>query len=183
MGDSTTSGAFREITCGICDRKNIAAVLAVSREAPLVEWVRCVGCGSGSVLNDGLQSPSTKPGESLEGLPEEVKAAHSEARACVGIGAYTSAEMMCRKILMHVAVDKGAGAGQTFAAYLSYLSDEGYTTPPMRAWVDVIRKHGNTAVHEIPPTDQERALGTLVFTEQLLRTVYVMEYLAQKFTP
>lgn len=83
---------------------------------------------------------------------------------------------------MHVAVDKGAEAGKSFAFYIQHLSDNGYVTPPMNPWVDVIRKNGNIAVHEIPATSEERALGTLIFTEQLLRLVYMMEHLAAKYT-
>ncbi|EEF78683.1 hypothetical protein MDMS009_2856 [Methylophaga thiooxydans DMS010] len=35
------------------------------------------------------------------------------------VNAYTAAELICRKILMHVAADKGADEGKSFAAYLT----------------------------------------------------------------
>ncbi|MFJ6499467.1 DUF4145 domain-containing protein [Streptomyces virginiae] len=121
-------------------------------------------------------------GGEVAGLPQKIDQAYNEARACAGVNAFTAAEMMCRKILMHIAVDKGAADGKSFAFYLSHLADQGYVTPPMRGWVDVIRSHGNIAVHEIPPSDKDRALGTLIFTEQLLRMVYLMEHLAAQYT-
>ncbi|WP_179255692.1 DUF4145 domain-containing protein [Streptomyces sp. SS07] len=133
-------------------------------------------------MSDGKQFPGPKVGGDVLGLPSDVEQAYEEARSCAGVNAYTATEVMCRKILMHVAVDKGAESGKAFAFYLSYLSDKGYVTPPMRPWVDEIRKNGNVAVHEIPATDPKRALGTLIFTEQLLRMVYMMEHLAARYT-
>jgi hypothetical protein len=102
----------------------------------------------------------------------------------MGVQAFTAGELMCRKILMHVAVDKGAAEGDTFAAYLDYLEGEGYITPPMKPWAGVIRQHGNSATHKIPPVDEARGLGTLAFTTQLLRMIYEMDHkVAQYLTP
>jgi hypothetical protein len=53
----------------------------------------------------------------------------------------------------------------------------------MKAWVNLIRKHGNEAVHELPHITAERGNGTFVFTEQLLRSTYEMAPLAAKFAP
>ncbi|WP_082598566.1 MULTISPECIES: DUF4145 domain-containing protein [unclassified Kitasatospora] len=185
FSDTTSGGAFTRFTCGHCGREAVAAVIAeaTTQGTQSVRWVRCSGCHAGSVYSTDSQFPAPLPGEGLDGLPEDIKSAHQEARSCAGVEAYTSCEMMCRKILMHVAVDKGAQEGKTFATYIEYLETGGYTTPPMKPWVDIIRKNGNVAVHEIPATNKDRALSTLIFTEQLLRTVYVMEHLAQKFAP
>ena len=98
----------------------------------------------------------------------------------MSVSAYTAAELMCRKILMHVAVDKGAKAGLHFVTYIKYLEDQGYSTPPMKKWVELIKNHGNEATHEIAETDVERAEGTIMFTAELLRLTYEMEYLAGK---
>jgi hypothetical protein len=38
----------------------------------------------------------------------------------------------------------------------------------MKDWVDLIRKHGNEAVHELPHVTKERGSSTFIFTEQLL---------------
>lgn len=84
---------------------------------------------------------------------------------------------------MHVAVDKGAKAGETFAFYIDYLEKQGYVTPPMRGWVKLIKDHGNDSTHKLPKPERKRAEGTLIFTAQLLRTVYEMEHLAGQFAP
>ncbi|MEV0586326.1 DUF4145 domain-containing protein [Nonomuraea sp. NPDC050310] len=126
--------------------------------------------------------PGSSPGSSLQGLPRSVDDAWGEARSSLGAGCYTASEIMCRKILMYVAVDKGEPAGKTFAHYLSALETQGYITPPMKTWVDKIRLHGNEANHELPTPDKKRAEMTLGFTEQLLRIVYEMEHLAKAYT-
>ncbi|MEU3366736.1 DUF4145 domain-containing protein [Streptomyces pseudogriseolus] len=179
--DSSSANAHHQIICGHCGNSAVGAVVAAYFEHEIY-WIRCPSCGGGTVISNGAQFPGPKIGGDVLGLPDDVEQAYQEARSCAGVNAYTAAEVMCRKILMHVAVDKGAESGKSFAYYLSYLSDEGYVTPPMQPWVDEIRKNGNIAVHEIPATDPERALGTLIFTEQLLRMVYMMEHLAARYT-
>ncbi len=84
---------------------------------------------------------------------------------------------------MHVAVDKGADTNKSFAHYLNYLTEQGYLTPPMLPWVDLIRRRGNEATHEIPASDKDQALGTLMFTAQLLRLVYEMDHKVRQFLP
>jgi len=84
---------------------------------------------------------------------------------------------------MHIAVDKGDVEGRNFAEYLNFLESNGYITPVMKPWVDVIRKNGNVATHEIPPADSARAMGTLAFTAQLLKIIYEMDYKVAQFLP
>ncbi|WP_405807154.1 DUF4145 domain-containing protein [Streptomyces sp. NBC_00210] len=176
------ANSYRSMNCGHCSRDVVAAVIAM-HPGQMTSWTTCPSCNGGTVFSGEIQYPGPKVGGDVDGLPGDVSQAYQEARACASVAAYTAAEVMCRKILMHVAVDKGAEAGKSFAFYLTYLGDQGYVTPPMKPWVEVIRKNGNIAVHEIPATDKERALGTLIFTEQLLRMVYLMEHLANKYAP
>jgi hypothetical protein len=77
---------------------------------------------------DGGQgiTPGPRPGSNLRGLPEDVARAYGEARDAASVNAWTATEMMCRKILMHVAVDKGAKPGEIFAHYIGHLAAEGY---------------------------------------------------------
>ncbi|MEE9963981.1 MAG: DUF4145 domain-containing protein [Propionicimonas sp.] len=148
---------------------------------PEVSWLRCPGCHRGSVVEEDRQYPSRLPGEDLNGLPEDLESAYTEARESMGVHAFTAGELMCRKILMHAAVDKGADEGKTFAAYIDFLQEVGFITPPMKPWADVIRQHGNLATHKIPPADEARGLGTLAFTTQLLRMIYEMDYKVAQF--
>ena len=178
----TETDAFYPMTCAKCNRDVHAAVIATYEDEPVVRWLRCPSCGYGAVTNWDVLAPSSMPGEDVDGLPGDVKAAFTEARSCIGVGAYTAGELMCRKILMHIAVDKGASEGKTFAEYLTHLESAGYLTATMKPWVDQIRKNGNVATHEIPTASKERSFATLAFTIQLLRLVYEMAYRASQFT-
>ena len=180
--------AWLDGTCGHCGRVVNAAVIAFTQDRPdmpSARWTRCTGCGEGSyVASNGHSFPGPRIGRDVEGLPDLVAEAYAEARDCAGVNAFTACEMTCRKILMHIAVDKGANErGITFKGFIDYLEQKNHVTPAMKPWVDVIRQHGNVAVHELPQADAKRALGTLTFTEHLLRNVYEMEHLARRFAP
>lgn len=172
--------------CAHCGTKGSGAVLAWHKidDKTTVRWLMCTSCDDGSVLaKDGNVYPGIAFGPKIDGLPNEVGEAYKEARSCMSVNAFTACELICRKILMHIAVEKGAKEGETFAAYLSHLESKGYVTPPMKGWVDLIRKHGNESTHQINSPDRTRAESTLMFTAELLRLTYEMEYLANKYTP
>lgn len=180
------SEAHLSYRCPHCENAVSGAVVARVNESaePPVLWLRCTSCGLGAVHQNGTVQPFSKVGEAIEGLPADTASAYDEARACASACAYTACELMCRKILMHAAVDKGANEGESFASYIDYLVSQGYLTPPMRPWADLIRQHANTATHKIPPSDEKRAKGTLAFTAQLLRLIYEMDHkVAQFMTP
>ena len=84
--------------------------------------------------------------------------------------------LVCRKILMNVAVEKGASEGETFVKYIEHMIETGHITVTMRDWVDKIRDNGNDATHEIPPPDFTTACTTLEFTALLLKNVYETAY-------
>lgn len=190
----TGEDAYRDFTCGWC---GIASQALVVASCEYTDWMLCPrdSCGKGSVIVGGKpmsprhtfiasQHPSSLPGNAVDGLTDDVADAYKEARECLSVGAATACELMCRKILMHVAVDKaGAESGKPFASYVDDIENAGYTTPPMKPWVDMIRKNANEATHGLDKVGLERADSTLAFTEQLLRLVYEMDYLAQSFLP
>ena len=80
--------------------------------------------------------------------------------------------MLCRKILMHTAVEKGASTNMSFQDYVTWLITERYAPRGAEEWLDYIRRRGNEANHEIVVMSRETASGVLLFTEALLRAVY-----------
>jgi len=171
-------------TCGYCNTM-VSGFVVSAYDTVLghVRWVLCTNCGYGSVVNDGRLYPKTLFGPIIEGLPQNVEEAYQEARSCMSVSAYTACELLCRKILMHIAVEKGAKEGESFSEYLSILGEKGYITPPMGKWVDLIRQHGNKAAHLLEPPDRTRAESTIMFTAELLRLIYEMEHMANQYTP
>ena len=173
--------------CGHCDRHvsgrvvNMYCKIQNKLDDPTIQFMICPSCIKGSIWIEGKVIPGTKPGEKLEGLPVEIEAAYQEARSCFSINAFTACDLICRKILMHVGVDKGAGEGQSFVSYLSYLEEQGYITPSIKEWADLIREIGNQSTHELIPPDENRTKATLMFTMELLRIIYEMQHVASKF--
>lgn len=147
-------------------------------------WLLCPSCSHGSVLDrDGNVYPTAIKGEIVKGLQGVVKDVYEEATKCFSFNAFTACELLCRKLLMHVAVDKGAEESKSFEYYITYLQDGDYITPPMKTWVDLIRTHGNKSTHTIEPVEEGRAKSTLTFTAMLLKLIYETEYFASEFIP
>jgi hypothetical protein len=135
--DGSTPESWFGYTCGHCNTKVSGAVVAVHptmnqqvRGPPSTYWLLCPNCAEGSVkVANGNVYPGVPFGPPVSGLPPVVKSAYDEARQCMSVNAFTACELICRKILMHVAVDKGAKEGESFAAYIDYLESKEYITP------------------------------------------------------
>jgi hypothetical protein len=174
--------------CGHCGRLVSGRVPSIYSETtntvcPIIRFLICPSCITGSVWNCGKVFPGINPGESLEGLSPVINETYEEARACFSVNAFTACELLCRKILMHIAVDKGAIEGKSFSNYLKYLEDEGFITPTIKSWADRIRTNGNDSTHKITSSSKEKAEDTFSFTMQLLRIIYEMDYKAKKYSP
>lgn len=191
--DGNTADAWFSYTCAHCHTDVSGAVVAhsnIDEESASIRWLWCPACGDASVRTvSGHVYPAAPFGPSLEGLPPDVASAYNEARACLSANAFTGTELICRKILIHVAVDRGAkpksdaGRSPSFAACLDYLKTTGFVTPTMETWVTLIKDHGNEAAHELTIPTVERAKSTLLCTAELLRVVYEMPFLASKYAP
>jgi len=181
--DGSTQDSWYPYRCARCERDVSGAVVAKATSGgEVVRWLQCPSCGDGTVQRiDGNIYPGVAFGVKLEGLPEEVEVAYAEARNCMGVDAYGACELACRKILMCVAVEKGAKEGESFSSYLTYLGQKGFITEAMMGWVEIIRENGNKATHKIEKVERERAESTIMFTAELLRIVYEMEFMATKY--
>ena len=192
LGPSDPVARF-DYTCGHCDRNVTGRVvctysfnfppdtISISR----IRFLICPSCSMGSVWHiinsEEYIIPGMKPGDKLEGLPTNIENSYNEARKCFSIQAYTACELLCRKILMYIGVDKGAPEGQSFVSYLDYLEQEGYITPTIKTWADRIRQFGNLSTHVLSPPDKSRTEATFKFTMVLLRIIYEMEHLSDQF--
>jgi len=178
-----------DYTCGHCNKSVSGRVVSLYRNDQVpsdihIKFMICTSCEKGSIwLKSGKVIPGINPGDKLEGLPDEVNESYEEARKCFSVDAYTACELICRKILMHIAVDKGAKECETFQFYIDFLKQKEYITPSIKEWTDIIRKSGNDSTHKIEKPDKERAENTFMFTMQLLRIIYEMEHRAKRYVP
>ncbi len=103
---------------------------------------------------------------------DDVKTLYDEARSAASCNAFTAAILCCRKLLMNIAVSKGAEEGLKFIEYVDFLANKGYIPPDGKGWVDQIRIKGNEATHEIKIKSKEETVQIIRFCEMLLRFVY-----------
>lgn len=121
---------------------------------------------------DDEQKPNFLIGDEIDNLPKEISSLYEEARQSFGARSYTGVALLCRKLLMNLAVNLEAGKNLKFVQYVDYLKDENYIPKYSMDWVDRIRKSGNLATHEIGDIDRDEAEMLLKFTEMLLKITY-----------
>ena len=161
--------------CGHCG-KEVAGIIVSQNMGVPVHWLACPNCKRGSVLNTDTFAPEPLLGEDVKGLLETIQKVYIEARKSISSKSYTACELLCRKILMNVAVEKGAPEEKGFAQYIDYMSEEGHVTNTMKPWIKKIKNNGNEATHKINPSNFKGANTTLRFTILLLKNVYETEY-------
>ena len=116
--------------------------------------------------------PGAMYGREVRNLPENISTLYNECRTCYANKCYTSAQMIARTLLMHIAVEQGAEAGWSFAKYVNYLNEKGYIPPNGKKWVDFIRTSGNIANHEIVVKEKEETEKVITFLSTLLLVIY-----------
>jgi Domain of unknown function (DUF4145) len=160
-------------TCGYCSKHtgpNMGYFASGDRQGRILI---CTFCSQPTYFDQNQkQYPGAQFGNAVASLPKDVDCLYAEARSSIAAGAYTGAALICRKILMHIAVEKGAAKDKSFQFYVEYLATAGYIPPDGKGWVDHIRSKGNEATHEIVVTQKPDAEELLSFLEMLLRFVY-----------
>lgn len=163
----TVRRAFR---CGYCGH-DVASATGYFAAMEHTIYI-CPYCQKPTYFNRDTPTPGAMFGNEVTGVPADVNDLYNEARRCMTVSAFTSAGLACRKILMNLAVGKGADEGKPFVEYVDYLAKKGYVPPEGRGWVDHIRKKANEATHEINPMSEADAKDLITFSEMLLKFVY-----------
>lgn len=160
-------------TCGYCG-EDVAPNRGyyTSNQAYPAHIYICHVCNRPTLIFERQQFPGAPYGDSVSHLPVDVDALYREARNSMAVSAYTGAVLLCRKVLMNVAVSLGAPTNQSFLEYVNYLATNNYIPPNARGWVDHIRRKGNEATHEIHLMSPDDAKELIGFTEMLLKIVY-----------
>ena len=90
----------------------------------------------------------------------------------MSVSAYSSTVMLCRKLLMHIAVEKGAKGKLSFSDYVNWLDENNYIPPDGKGWVDYIRKKGNETNHVIQIMEKDDAEKLITFIGMLMKIIY-----------
>lgn len=186
---SVVTQASKSFTCGYCgttiaSEKGYMALDSSNRPGGAIYI--CHKCNRPSFfdVHEGwLQTPGKLFGNEVGGIDDEaVKSLYQEARSSFANNAFTASVLSCRKLLMHIAVCKGAKAGKSFVEYVEFLSSNNYVPPDAKEWVDHIRKKGNEANHEIVIMSPEEAKDLIMFSEMLLKLVFEFPAVSKKYT-
>ena len=140
----------------------------------------CPFCTKPTYFEHAVQMPGAVFGDEVDHLPDDIDGLYQEARRCITTSSFTTAVMAIRKLLMNIAVNKGAKPNRDFWEYVDYLDSKGYIPPDNRAWVEHIRLKGNEANHEIKLMSEADAKELISFLGMLLK--FVFEF-PSKITP
>jgi hypothetical protein len=143
--------------------------------APTVSTIEiCPHCANPTYFQQReKQFPSPAFGRTVRNISEpKIQALYEESRVCTAQGAFTASVMLCRKLIMNIAVHQGAAANLSFVAYVDYLGSKGFVPPNGKKWVDEIRQKGNEANHEIELMTAKDAERSITFIENLLRFIF-----------
>jgi hypothetical protein len=124
------------------------------------------------IQNDGEQVPGAMVGEEVENLPEDISPLFNEVRRAYSVNAFTCSVLCARKILMHVAISKGAEEKKNFEYYVDYVTDGDIVPKNMKSWIDRIRDAGNESNHELKSNTEQEASQIIEFLGMLLKLVY-----------
>lgn len=191
----TSWGKLQEInnqrfTCGYC-----GADVSTNKGYPLFKYYKeegieeqiggifiCPNCQGPNFIDSARhQYPAPPMGDSVENVPEKIRDLYDEARMSTSASCYTGATLLSRKLLMHIAVDKGAEEGKSYTSYVDFLNNEGYVPKTGEDWVDTIRNIGNDANHEISEVSKEGTKQLLTFVYFLLKNIYDLPSKAEKY--
>ena len=169
----------KSYVCGYCGReisseKGFNATCPKLGNTHVASIYICHACTRPTFFDaGGKQTPGVTFGDSIQDISDEsVQALYDEARKATGSGCYSLAVLGCRKLLMHIAVSKGAKPGDSFLSYVQFFSDNNFIPPDAKEWVDHIRKKTNEANHEIVTMPKEDAEELLSFIAMLLKIIY-----------
>lgn len=145
-----------------------------NRESGLLGGVFiCSNCESPTFIFDDKQIPGPIIGSDIKFLPDQIEEIYNEIRKNISNNAHTSAVLLSRKLLMHIAVEEGAQENLKFVEYINYLEENNFLPPKSYNWVDKIREKGNEANHEIIIMTNEDSRILLIFIEMILRYIYM----------
>ncbi len=162
----------KDYICGYCSTE-IASETGWSDDVRQSHIYFCHKCQQPTFFNTLKQTPGATYGSPVLNIDDKnVLSLYNEARRCISSNSFTASVLCCRKLLMHIAVHKGAKEGLNFIEYVEYLSTNNFIPPDAKDWVDIIRQKGNEANHQINLASESDAKDLIDFSELLLKLIY-----------
>ena len=152
----------------------------------LITFAKCPQCRSPFVasqeegIGQSWEAPTRLYPVADSGLglavPDPIRHAFDEGRACIRVSAFTAAAIMCRKTLEGVCAAHSIRE-RNLAASLARLRDTGVIDARLFDWADQLRVFGNEAAHGVETTiSAEDARDILDFTRALVEYVFTFQH-------
>lgn len=173
--DKTVEIGSHNYVCGYCGKDISSETGYYTSNTKVYSYICiCHHCNRPSLIDyNNNVYPGAVYGSSVNYIATpEVEELYNEARRCISCNAFTASVLCSRKLIMNIAVAKGAKEGLSFVSYIEYLAEKGYIPPDGKEWVDHIRKKGNQANHEISIMNQGDAEELIDFLEMLLKFIF-----------
>ena len=187
ISPSTIEKAVQDCLCPYCEKTiagNIRNVIGRKEFYPTVGSyfddafyiLECPACQKPIIYDckTKITSPTGTTLQKISSLPAPINQVYQEIQKDISVGSFTSAVMLARTALMHIAIEKGAEQGKGFAYYTDYFVSKGYVPPNAKDWIDRIRQLGNKAVHELEIWGAEEANMIGKFLMYLLIYIYYL---------
>ncbi len=189
--DKSSHQHGKSYMCGYCGNQVASAEGYSTQDTLGARILICPLCNfptiflRSSVSSQPIQIPDVLPGVLVPDVPESLASLYEEARASVAAGAFTASVLVCRKMLMDLAVEQGDEyrRGKQFFDYVKYLATTIFAPPHGEDWLNKIREQGNKATHELGTMSKDDALLLIKFIEMLLRMLYEFPALLVPITP
>ncbi len=170
----------KSFVCGFCGNRVASHTGIETRAQPPARIYLCPLCNLPLIFlmrkstSREEQIPSPLPGQPVHGVPSELRILYDEARRSSSAGAYTASVLVCRKMLVDLAVAQGDAyrKGKPFMDYVGYLTKELFAERRSQGWLDRIREQGNKATHELGAMSEEDSLQLITFVDMLFKLFY-----------
>jgi Domain of unknown function (DUF4145) len=182
--------AFKPVSvpykCHGCQLKVQGRILAAmnfqdqeNKKVGQVCWCICYECSQPTILiRDGrqfvtAQHPCPLEFSSDKRWPADLIHLFDEASTAFSAGAFTACAMVCRKMLMVCAWDRGeTDPKKNFAQNVDYICDSVLSYPAAKKSITSIRNIGNEANHKVDFVTKENARRSMEIISYMLNMIY-----------
>ena len=178
MWEQLTQISSREYICYFCN-KTVASSVGY-KDNDCVSYIRiCPHCNRPTYFYGGrIQVPKPLPLSPVTGVEDNVRDLFEEARKCISTESYTAVAMLCRKLLMNIAVDHGAEKNKKFQEYVEYIQAKNLVSKSAEELLTEIKDIGNDANHEISQVSKEQANQIIELTNEIINQIYRVKILS-----
>ena len=112
-------------------------------------------------------------------MPSGMCEIYDGVSACLEKGLPAASVILCRNLLVHIAVEKGAKQGDSFSNYLAFIEKKGYVPPVIKPKFEEVIKIGNKANHYTAKISQKEAKKIVGFMQAFLTLFYEYQDMAK----